>query len=168
MKPHNLSPPISEPDFWSQYLETARLIERLHRALLDVITDELHQHGRADITATQALILFNFGDDEISAGDLRKRGIYLATNVSYNIKKLVGTGFLDHARSTVDRRQVRIKITSKGRAVRDIVQGAFAQQVATIERVGGSILKEQFAGMNAALLGLERFWAMHIRVGARP
>ena len=103
------------------YLEALTLVERLHRRLLDVIKDEFDRRGRADINAVQALLLYNIGDKELTAGELRTRGYYLGSNVSYNLKKLVEMGFLDHQRSRVDRRSVRIKLTEKGRDVRVIV-----------------------------------------------
>src|SRR2546421_4294539 len=95
------------------YLEALTLIERLHRRLLDVIKDEFDRRGRADINAVQALLLFNIGDKELTAGELRTRGYYLGSNVSYNLKKLVEMQFLDHQRSRIDRRSVRIKLTEK-------------------------------------------------------
>jgi hypothetical protein len=81
------------------YLEALTLVERLHRRLLDVIKDEFDRRGRADINSVQALLLYNIGDKELTAGELRTRGYYLGSNVSYNLKKLVETGFLDHQRS---------------------------------------------------------------------
>lgn len=93
------------------YLEALTLVERLHRRLLDVIKDEFDRRGRADINSVQALLLYNIGDKELTAGELRTRGYYLGSNVSYNLKKLVELGFLDHQRSRVDRRSVRIRLT---------------------------------------------------------
>ena len=90
------------------------MVERLHRRLLDVIKDEFDRRGRADINSVQALLLYNIGDKELTAGELRSRGYYLGSNVSYNLKKLVEMGFLDHQRSRVDRRSVRIKLTDLG------------------------------------------------------
>src|SRR6187399_2631315 len=71
------------------YLEALTLVERLHRRLLDVIKDEFDRRGRADINSVQALLLYNIGDKELTAGELRTRGYYLGSNVSYNLKKLV-------------------------------------------------------------------------------
>ena len=73
----------------SLYLESLQLVERLHRRLLDVIKDEFERNGRSDINAIQALLLFNIGNSELTAGELRSRGYYLGSNVSYNLKKLV-------------------------------------------------------------------------------
>ncbi len=143
------------------YLEALTLVERLHRRLLDVIKDEFDRRGRADINAVQALLLFNVGEKELTAGELRTRGYYLGSNVSYNLKKLVEMGFLDHQRSRIDRRSVRIKLTPKGREVRDTVASLYEKHVRTVEQVGG-ISPDEFVGLNKALQRLERFWTDQI------
>ena len=143
------------------YLEALTLVERLHRRLLDVIKDEFDRRGRADINSVQALLLYNVGDKELTAGELRTRGYYLGSNVSYNLKKLVEMGFLDHQRSRVDRRSVRIKLTDKGHEVRNIVDALYQKHVRTVEQVGG-ISSDEFATLNKSLHRLERFWTDQI------
>jgi len=143
------------------YLEALTLVERLHRRLLDVIKDEFDRRGRADINSVQALLLYNIGDKELTAGELRTRGYYLGSNVSYNLKKLVELGFLDHQRSRVDRRSVRIRLTSQGQEVRRIVDALYQKHVKTVEQVGG-ISNEEFANLNKSLHRLERFWTDQI------
>src|SRR5258708_13896973 len=93
------------------------MVERLHRRLLDVIKDEFDRRGRSDVNAVQALLLYNIGDKELTAGELRTRGYYLGSNVSYNVKKLVEIGFLPHSRSRIDRPPVRISPTERGKEV---------------------------------------------------
>ena len=105
----------------SLYLESLQLVERLHRRLLDVIKDEFDRNGRSDINAIQALLLFNIGNAELTAGELRSRGYYLGSNVSYNLKKLVDLGFINHQRSRIDRRSVRVSLTTKGQQVAEVV-----------------------------------------------
>ncbi len=139
----------------SLYLEALTLVERLHRRLLDVIKDEFDRRGRADINSVQALLLYNIGDKELTAGELRTRGYYLGSNVSYNLKKLVELGFLDHQRSRVDRRSVRIRLTSQGQEI------LYQKHVKTVEQVGG-ISNEEFATLNKSLHRLERFWTDQI------
>jgi DNA-binding MarR family transcriptional regulator len=143
------------------YLEALTLVERLHRRLLDVIKDEFDRRGRADINSVQALLLYNIGDNELTAGELRTRGYYLGSNVSYNLKKLVEMGYLDHQRSRVDRRSVRIKLTDKGREVRDIVDMLYQKHIGTVTQVGG-INSDEFATLNKSLQRLERFWTDQI------
>jgi DNA-binding MarR family transcriptional regulator len=143
------------------YLEALTLVERLHRRLLDVIKDEFDRRGRADINSVQALLLYNIGDKELTAGELRTRGYYLGSNVSYNLKKLVEMGFLDHQRSRIDRRSVRIRLTEKGSEVREIVEALYQKHVRTVEQVGG-ITSEEFGSLNKALHRLERFWTDQI------
>ena len=143
------------------YLEALTLVERLHRRLLDVIKDEFDRKGRADINSVQALLLFNIGDKELTAGELRTRGYYLGSNVSYNLKKLVEIGFLDHQRSRVDRRSVRISLTEKGLAIQSVVAALYEKHVLTVEQIGG-ISSDEFTRMNQALVRLERFWTDQI------
>lgn len=64
------------------YLEALTYVERLHRRLLDVIKDELDRIHVSEINSVQALLLFNIGDAEMTAGELRTRGHYLGSNVS--------------------------------------------------------------------------------------
>jgi len=139
------------------YLEALMLVERLHRRLLDVIKDEFDRRSRADVNAVQALLIYNIGEKELTAGELRTRGYYLGSNVSYNLKKLVEMGYLDHQRSRIDRRSVRIKLTDKGREVRDIVDALYQKHVRTVEQAGG-IDCDEFATLNKSLHRLERFW----------
>ena len=143
------------------YLEALTLVERLHRRLLDVIKDEFDRRGRSDINSVQALLLYNIGDKELTAGELRTRGYYLGSNVSYNLKKLVELGFLDHQRSRVDRRSVRIRLTPQGQEVRRIVDSLYQKHVKTVEQVGG-ISGEEFSTLNKSLHRLERFWTDQI------
>ena len=153
--------PAGEESLKSEYLRALRLVERLHRLLLDVIKDEFDRQGGADLNSVQALLLYNIGESELTAGELKTRGYYLGSNVSYNLKKLVETGFLDHQRSRVDRRSVRIKLTERGREVRNIVENLYEKHVRTVEQVGG-INAEEFVGLNKALQRLERFWTDQI------
>ena len=152
----------NEPVVKPHYLESLHLVERLHRRLLDIIKDEFERRGRDDVNSVQALLLYNIGDKELTASELRTRGYYLGSNVSYNVKKLVEMGYLHHARSRVDRRAVRISLTDKGRQVHDIVKGLYDKHARTIEPIGG-ISGHDFQRLNQALIRLERFWADQIR-----
>jgi len=143
------------------YLESLTLVERLHRRLLDVIKNEFDREGRGDVNAVQALLVYNIGDSELSAGELRSRGYYLGSNVSYNLKKLVDQGFILHQRSRTDRRSVKVSLTQKGKAVAGIVDGLYNRHLKSIEKVGG-ISSDEFIRMNVSLQRLERFWTDQI------
>jgi len=118
------------------YLESLNLVERLHRQLLDVIKDELDRRDEREINSVQALLLFNVGDQELTAGELRTRGHYLGSNVSYNLKKLVEGGYIHHERSEADRRSVLVRLTRKGEAVRDMLRELFDRHLVSLEAVG--------------------------------
>jgi DNA-binding MarR family transcriptional regulator len=144
------------------YLKLLHLIERLHRQLLDVIKDELDRLGQNDVNAVQALLLYNVGDDELTAGELRSRGHYLGSNVSYNLKKLVEAGYISHKRSDSDRRSVRVALTEEGMQVRNQIEGLFGRQLGSVVQVG-DVTTEMMEGTNLSLERLERFWADQVR-----
>ena len=143
------------------YLEALTLIERLHRRLLDIIKDEFDRRGRSDVNAVQALLLYNIGGSELSAGELRTRGYYLGSNVSYNLKKLVEAGYINHERCDNDRRSVRVRLTEKGREVHDVLDALYKRHLQSIEQVGG-IHAAELEQINKALQRLERFWTDQI------
>ncbi|APO74209.1 MarR family transcriptional regulator protein [Rhizobium etli 8C-3] len=146
-----------DQDIRNLYMESLHLVERLHRRLLDVIKDEFDRQGRSDVNAIQALLLFNIGNSELTAGELRSRGYYLGSNVSYNVKKLVDLGFINHQRSRIDRRSVRISLTETGTEVAETVAKLYERHIASIDKVGG-IGTDEFTQMNKLLQRLDRFW----------
>jgi DNA-binding MarR family transcriptional regulator len=145
-----------------RYLESLNLVERLHRQLLDVIKDELDRRGERVVNSVQALLLFNIGDQELTAGELRTRGHYLGSNVSYNLKKLVESGYIHHERSDIDRRSVHVSLTDKGREIRDVVAKLFDRHLDSIEAVG-NVQAQDFEDLNTSLKRLERFWLDQVR-----
>lgn len=151
-----------DEDFSSEYLQALRLIERLHRLLLDVIKDEFDRLGGADLNSVQALLLYNIGESELTAGELKTRGYYLGSNVSYNLKKLVDMGYLHYKRSETDRRSVRVSLTEKGKEACEVVKKLYNRQLGSVETVG-EVTEEDFRNLNKALVRLERFWSDQIR-----
>ncbi|MCK5575126.1 MAG: winged helix DNA-binding protein [Sphingomonadales bacterium] len=146
----------------TEFLECLRLVERLHRRLLDVIRNRLEEMGRTELNPVQALLIYNIGDNEMTAGELRTRGYYMGSNVSYNLKKLVEMGFISHEKSSHDRRSVRISLTEKGKAIREMVDRHYDEHV-------GEIMEdklfnvEDFKDLRRGLRNLERFWSDQLR-----
>jgi len=148
--------------FHSDYLDTLGLVERLHRLLLDVIKDEFERLNLLDVNAVQALLLFNIGEHEVTAGELKSRGYYQGSNVSYNLKKLVDGGYMHHQRCQIDRRAVRVKLTEEGRNIRQIVSDLFDRHSADLARFE-ALEPGSLVHLNAALKTMERFWGDQIR-----
>ncbi|MEM9618833.1 MAG: MarR family transcriptional regulator [Pseudomonadota bacterium] len=144
------------------YLQLLHLVERLHRQLLDVIKDELERLGQTDINSVQALLLYNIGDAELTPGELRSRGHYLGSNVSYNLKQLVEKGYIRDERSNTDRRSKRVSLTELGLDVRDSLTALFERQLTSVEQVGG-VNRTLVEDTNKTLQRLERFWADQVR-----
>ena len=144
----------SQKAFMLGYLENLALVERLHRLLLDVVKDEFERLNMLEINPVQALLLFNIGENEVTAGELKSRGYYL--------KKLVELGYMHHQRSEIDRRSVRVKLTEKGRRVRTTMNDLFARHAEGLDRrglIGASGMED----INQSLKRMERYWTEQIR-----
>lgn len=152
----------SQQAYLAGYLDSLSLLERLHRLLLDVVKDEFERLGILEINSVQALLLFNVGDNEVTAGELKSRGYYQGSNVSYNLKKLVELGYMHHQRSEIDRRSVRVRLTEKGRRVRAQLSDLFARHAEGL-RKRGLVDAEAMDGIIQSLKRMERYWTEQIR-----
>ncbi len=152
----------SQKALLTNYLDSLALVERLHRLLLDVVKDEFERLGVLEINSVQALLLFNIGENEVTAGELKSRGYYQGSNVSYNLKKLVDLGYMHHQRSDIDRRSVRVRLTEKGRKIRLMLNELFARHAETLEK-RGLIGAAAMDDINGSLKRMERFWTEQIR-----
>jgi DNA-binding MarR family transcriptional regulator len=142
------------------YLETIRLIERLHRRFLDVIKTELDRLGIEDINNVQSLILSNISSEQLTVGELTARGYYLGSNVSYNVKKLVENGYLNQERSPHDRRMTRVRVSEKGLELCNRIDELYQTNASELERE--VIDQEQLTSTNQVLSALERYWSNYI------
>ncbi|MHA7850076.1 MarR family winged helix-turn-helix transcriptional regulator [Roseovarius sp.] len=162
MSLHKPLPTAEQKGFMSGYLDALSLVERLHRLLLDVIKDEFERLGVIEVNAVQALLLFNIGDNEVTAGELKTRGYYQGSNVSYNLKKLVDMGYMHHQRCEIDRRSVRVRLTGRGRDIRNIVAGLFERHAEGLQ--GRGVLgADGIDQITIALRRVEHYWTDQIR-----
>lgn len=150
------------PDMTEAYLESLQLLERMHRLMLDLVKDEFERLHRGDLTPVQAMILYNLGEAEVSAGELRSRGMYQGSNVSYNLKKLVAMGYIHHERNDIDRRAVRVRLTAEGQAVRTMVRALFLRHVHGLA-MSGVLEDPPLEQVNLQTRRIERFWTEQIR-----
>jgi DNA-binding MarR family transcriptional regulator len=147
-----------------EYVELTRLIERLHRRLLDVLRVELGRLGVRDINGVQALLLANIGDREMTIRDLVQQGYYQGPNVSYNIKKLVDLGYLEHDRAQHDKRSVNVRLTAKALDVVGMIRKA-EQRLNELWN-DNEVDRERTQAACQALRGLERTWSEHLQFRA--
>lgn len=146
----------------ARYLAAIHLIECLNAQLLDVVRDELDRRTIRDVNAVQALLLFNLGDREMTAGELRARGCYTGSNVSYTLKKLVDSGHIHHERSDADHRTVLVRLTPRGKVIRDVLDRLFGRHAVTLA-AAGDVSGDELATIASGLGRLERFWVDQIR-----
>jgi DNA-binding MarR family transcriptional regulator len=144
----------------NRYLEVISLVERLHRHFLEVVKLELDGLRIHDINNVQGMMLFNIGDAEMTVGELTLRGCYLGSNVSYNVKKMVENGYLLQERSVHDRRSIHVRLTEKGRQLRDRLSTMHRRHIELLSQT--AVTGEDLEGVITTLGRLERFW---IRAG---
>jgi DNA-binding MarR family transcriptional regulator len=88
-------------------------------------------------------------------GELTARGYYLGSNVSYNLKKLVETGYIENERSTHDKRSVRVKLSDKGTKLRRSMAEMFQRHVEKLAEV--NLPAEELGQIEGRLATLEQF-----------
>src|SRR5580704_16258529 len=155
------------------YLETISLVERLHRHFLELVKLELDGLRIDDINNVQGMMLFNIGDAEMTVGELTLRGCYLGSNVSYNLRKLVENGYLMQERSVHDRRTFHVRLTDKGRDLRDRLSVMHKRHVemlgqTTITDSQTTITDTDLQGAAVTLHRLERFWIRASNISQQP
>jgi DNA-binding MarR family transcriptional regulator len=138
-------------------LELPCLIDRLHRRFLDVLRSELTRRHVTDISASQVMMLITIGDDEISVRHLIERGYYLGSNSSYNLKHLIGAGYVTRTPLPRDRRSAVLKLTAKGRALCTTIVRADIACIGLLGKLLGG--DAEMARMIRALKLLERAWS---------
>lgn len=160
--PLSVAPPDDQLAQARSYLDCIQLIERMHSLLHDVIRDEFRRLGHEDLTPVQAMLIYNLGGAEVSAGELRSRGIYHGANVSYNLKKLVQMGYVRHVRCPLDRRAVRISLTQQGADLRQTLMRLFVRHADALAQAG--VLDDPPLALAAAQLRrIARHWGDQIR-----
>lgn len=142
------------------YLETILLIERLHRRFLDVIKSELDRLHFDDVNNVQTLILYNIGADQLTVGELTNRGYYLGTNVSYNVKNLVQSGYLIQEKAPHDKRSTRVKLSEKGQALVGKMDELIERNVDELNKQNPGLA--ELAETNKSMHRLERFWTEYM------
>lgn len=145
------------------YLDIIQLIERLHRHFLDVLRTELRTLAIEDINAVQALLLYNIGENEVVIRDLKDRGYYHGSNVSYNIKALTECGYLTQERSARDRRSMRLRLTERGMALCSAIRTLQDGLSATLG--DDAAIKGQLDLTLGTLQRLERTWTDFVQYG---
>ena len=150
----------------NSYLEVISLIERLHRYFLEVVKLELDGLGTYDINNVQGMMLFNIGDAEMMVGELTARGAYLGSNVSYNVKKMVENGYLVQERSVHDRRSIHVRLTKKGRDLRDRLNVMHKRHVEMLGQT--AITDADLQGVAVTLHRLEQFWTLASDISQQP
>jgi len=147
------------------YLATVSLIERLYRQFLDVVKDDLDWLEVDDINNVQCMILYYIGNDELTVGELRQRGFYMGSNVTYNLRKMIEVGYVTQQRSPRDKRSVLVRLSASGL---ELVQRLATVFDAHSAQLANELGENDLTNVNEHLRVLERFWADVLDNGGAP
>ncbi|MBP2313953.1 MarR family transcriptional regulator [Azospirillum soli] len=143
------------------YTDLGRIIESMTRRFLDVLRMELARIGVDDLSPSQALMLVNIGNEELSVRDLLERGYYLGSNASYNLKHLVEAGYVDRSASQRDRRTARLRLSERGLKLCEALKSLEAVRAETLVR--NDTEAADFETTYRTLRRMERAWSDLIR-----
>ena len=138
------------------YLNVIQLLPQIHRRFMDVIKKDLEGLRIQDINNVQSIMLFNIGDTALTVGELTLRGVYIGSNVSYHVKKMVENGYLSQEHSQYDRRVSHVRLTEKGRKLREDLIMAHQRRIDLLSGVAPS--SDELQAAISVLRLLDRFW----------
>jgi DNA-binding MarR family transcriptional regulator len=130
-----------------------------------VITATMLVVSPPDGTDVQAMMLFNIGEAEMTVGELTLRGCYLGSNVTYNVKNMVERGYLAQQRSVHDRRSVRVRLTEKGKKLRDGLMEVHRSHANMLPQA--AVSADDLQSAEFTLRRLEQFWSHTAGLGPR-
>lgn len=139
------------------YHEAIALIERLQRRFFDVLKAELDKKSIYDINPVQAMMLYKIADDEMTVGELTLRGYYIGSNVSYNVKELQKTEYLEKTQSPHDKRSYRIKVSEKGQKICTLIDDMLESHGKKMHPF--DLDMPEIDDVNLSLRSMEKFWA---------
>lgn len=120
-----------------EVFELMALVDRVRRRFLNFLKVELQQLGLEDITPSQAALVFHIGNGSVAIAEITRRGYHSGVSAAYNIKKLIDTGFLSLERPTADRRRASVRLTNKGRALRNKLRKGHASRAVGMPGIPG-------------------------------
>jgi len=141
----------------NKYFDSIMKIERLHRLFLDVITKELDIMKIKDVSNIQCFMLYNIGTKTLTVGEIKNRGYYLGSNVTYNLKKMVEFGYIVQEASSHDRRSSHVKLSEKGLKLYLVFQQMLEKHSESLEANG--LNDDSLRSISKNLQTLESFWS---------
>ena len=123
---------------------------------MEVIKKDLEGIKINDINNVQSIMLFNIGDTTLPIGDLTLSGVYIGSNVSYHVKKMVENGYLIQEHSAYDRRVSHVRVTEKGRKLREELTMTHQRRIDLLADV--ALSSDELQAAMSVLRLLDRFW----------
>lgn len=126
--------------------------EQLYLRYEGKVRDALIHAQIIDVNSTQAVLLHRLGSESMTIGQLITFAIYTGTNTSYNVKKLIDSGYVTKTTNKADKRSQLIRATEKAAPVQALVEGVLGRLESKIYSFSGmSKVSEALAQVRSVL-----------------
>lgn len=119
----------------SEYIASMLLIEKVYKAFLNLVKDELDKIGAFDINNVQCLLLYQIGRNQVNVSDIISKGYYSGSNVSYNLKKMSEASYIEQTQANHDKRASVIKLSAKGLGMVKKLDKIFEKHVSVLKEI---------------------------------
>jgi DNA-binding MarR family transcriptional regulator len=99
----------------------------------------------------------------MTVSELMWRGCYLGSNVSYNLKKLTETGYINQERSPHDKRVIMVRASKKAEELCAVLNQMKDRHIEALSQ--GDLKREDIAICRQTLRGLQQFWSRTVEPG---
>jgi DNA-binding MarR family transcriptional regulator len=129
---------------------------RIHTVFMEIIRLELERLGVYDLTSTQYMILDHLGHDRIPVGDLSLRISYFGTNISYNVRKMVESGYIIQEKAQHDHRTHYVFISPQSKGLIEKMNKSLEDHGDMLNKYG--ITKNDIGEILSSIGKIDDFW----------
>jgi DNA-binding MarR family transcriptional regulator len=120
------------------YFKAILTMEKMYRLFCEeIVKVELRRLKLDDINNVQCILLYNIGMDtigDLTFTELKSRGYYLGSNVSYSLGKLIENKYVLQRRSVQDGRVIYLILSEKGKDLFSKLDDIFKDRIKDVIR----------------------------------
>ena len=156
---------IMEEKMRSTLIKANDVFSRINSVFMEIVRLEIERIGVYNLTANQYMILQHLGNDRIPVGDLSLRSSYLGTNISYNVRKMVESGYLIQEKSEHDQRTHYVSLSEKSKEVIEKMDHALDEHGELLKKYG--IDRNYFEEVLSQIGKIDDFWTYTLSIRYR-
>ena len=141
------------------YLETIVTLEKSYKNFLNIMKHEAENSGFSDINSTQIIMIYNIGNSKMTISKISQKSLYTKSNSTYNLKKLLESGYIKQEVSNHDKRSSYISLSSKGKKIHKFMIAVITKHLDALGKQ--NISKNDIDNIYHSLQQLNKFWTFY-------